>query len=213
MKLNSLLSVKEDAAVQQEHALLSLLKHAGKEVEKELDYNFYDGEMDYPISLFVTGKSTLFHDNGRCMAETSEILDHVEKEKVVLLVAGYDNNWEEAYVVPDRAELIVKKSVNDGKYVISFRGSKFELTRDEAEKVFADFVDSELFKYKRIGDRKERNWDDDFDEDTPRSVYRAAKNRWMNRDPYDDPDLSEDDYNFEDETMYGALIYKDLHHH
>ena len=213
MKLNSLLSIKEDAADQQEHELLSLLKNAGKEVEKELDYNFYDGEMDYPISLRVTGKSTLFNDHGRCLAETSEILDHVKKEKVVLLVAGYDGNWEEAYIVPDRAELIVKKSVNDGKYVILFRNSKFELTRDEAENVFADFVDSKLFEYKRIGDRKERNWDDDFDEDTPRSVYRAAKNRWMNRDPYDDPDLSEDDYNFEDETMYGALIYKDLHHH
>ena len=212
MKLTSLLSVKEDAPVQQEHALLVLLKNAGKEIEKDLDYDFNDGTMDYYRGLKMDGKTSLFDDHGRCMAETDEILDHAEHEKLVILVAGYDGNWEDAYIVPSNAEMLVRKSPTPGKYSISFRGTKFEFTRDEAEKIFADYVNTELFEYERIGDRIERSWDDDFDEDTPRSVYRTARRKWMDGD-YDDRDLDESDYKFEKETMYGALIYKDLHHH
>ena len=212
MKLTSLLSVKEDAPVQQEHALLTLLKNAGKEIQKDIDYDFSDGTMDYHRGLLMDGKSTLFDNHGRCLAEASEIIDHAENEKVILLVAGYDGNWEQAYIVPTSAEMVVRKSTNPGKYTVSFRGMKFDFTREEAEKVFADFVDTELFEYERIADRIERNWDDDFDEDTPRWAVAAARRRWADRED-DYRDLDENDYKFEKETMYGALIYKDLHHH
>jgi len=212
MKLTSLLSVKEDSPVQQEHALLSILKNAGKEIKADIDYDFSEGVMDYHNGLLMDGNSSLFDDHGRCLAETSEILDHVENEKVILLVAGYDGNWEQAYIVPKSAEMLVRKSNEPGKYSVSFRGMKFDFTREEAEKVFADFVDSVLFEYERIGDRIERSWDDDFDEDTPRWAVAAARRRWADReDDYDD--LDESDYKFEKEAMYGALIYKDLHHH
>ena len=214
MKLTSLLSVKEDAPVQQEHALLTLLKNAGQEIKKDIDYDFSDGTMDYHRDLMMnhTNSPNMFSDHGRCLAEASEILDHVDNEKIVLLVAGYDGNWEDAYIVPTKSEMLVKKANEDGMYSISFRGMKFTFTREEAEKVFTDYVDTKLFEYERIGDRIERSWDDDFDEDTPRSVYAAARRRWMNReDDYDD--LDENDYKFEKESMYGALIYKDLHHH
>ena len=213
MKLTSLLPIKEDVAVQQEHALLTLLKNAGKEIQEDIDYDFREGTMDYHHGLLMDGKSTLFDDHGRCLAETSEILDYVENEKVILLVAGYDGNWEQAYIVPTSAEMVVKKSTNPGKYAVSFRGMKFDFTREEAEKVFADFVNTELFEYERIGDRIERSWDDNFDEDTPRWAITAARNSWINREDDDYHELDENDYNFEKETMYGALIYKDLHHH
>lgn len=212
MKLISLLSVKEDAPVQQEHALLTILKNAGKEIKADIDYDFGDGTMDYHRGLLMNSNSTLFDGHGRCLADPSAILDHVENEKVILLVAGYDGNWEDAYIVPKSAEMLVKKSTEPGKYSVSFRGMKFDFTREEAEKVFTEFFDTELFEYERIGDRIERSWDDDVDEDTPRWAVAAARRRWANReDDYDE--LGENDYKFEKETMYGALIYKDLHHH
>ena len=213
MKLTSLLSVKEDVPAQKEHALLTLLKNAGKEIQKDIDYDFSDGTMDYHHGLLMVGKSTLFDNHGRCLAESSEILDHAENEKVILLAAGYDGNWEQAYIVPTSAEMVVRKSTYPGKYIVSFRGMKFDFTREEAEKVFTDFVDTELFEYERIGDRVEYSWNDNFDEDTPRWSITSARNSWLKNREDDYHELGENDYKFEKEAMYGALIYKDLHHH
>ena len=216
MKISSLLSINEDASVQQEHALLSLLIKAGKEIEDDIDYDYSDGAMEAHKGEFMNGKSSLFDEFGKRLADASEILDFAEKEKVELFVAGFDGNWEEAYIPPNNPEIVVRKSTKPGMFIITFRGSKFELTKEEGEKVFAQFNDTELFKYKRIGDRKPVSWDDgDVDGGTPAYLWRRARNKWMSRDTSydDDRDLDESDYKFHDEAMYGALIFKNLHHH
>lgn len=206
MKLSSLLSEKTITHTQQEQALLALLRTSCEEIKKHLDFDFKNGEMDYLDGLKMTyDNSTLFDRQGRCFAEVTEILDHVKNEKVIVLIAGYDADWEEAYIIPTNSEMIIKKAGDAGKFVISFRGHKFTFTREEAENVFGAFVDNKLFDYQRIGDRIDRRWLDD-EYDYPRHIKRKPQ--------FDDErDLDENDYAFEKEGMYGALIYKDLYHY
>ena len=206
MKLSALLSITEEDASeqQQEHALLTELKKAVKEIEDDIGYDFQSGEMDYHRGQLLDSKSGVFGNHGQCMAEATEILDHVDNEKVTLLVAGFDGNWEDVYIVPTNSEMLVKKSGNAGKYIVKFRSKTYELDRDALEKVFTEFYDSELVEYHRVGDRKERSWDDDYD-----SSYYHRRRR---EDDGYEPDLTEDDYKFETEHLYGALIYKNLHH-
>jgi hypothetical protein len=58
---------------------------------------------------------------------------------------------------------------------------------------------------------KVQSWDDDLDyEDMSRSTYNRLKSKWA--DSWDDRELDEDDYEFNEETFYGALVYKNYHH-
>ena len=216
MKLSALLAITEEDASeqQQEHALLTELKKAVKEIEADIDYDFQSGEMDYHRGQLLGSKSGVFGNHGQCMAEATEILDHVDTEKVTLLVAGFDGNWEDVYIVPTNSEMLVKRAGEAGKYVVKFRSKTYELDKDTLEKVLIEFYDSELVEYERIGDRKERNWDDDLDYDgMTRGTYNSLRRAHQrHEDDGYEPDLTEDDYKFETEYLYGALIYKNLHH-
>ena len=188
-------------------ALLSELIAAVKEIESDIDYDFQSGEMKYHKGLLLTWKSGVFGKTGRCMADAHEIAEYANNEKVELLVAGFDSNFEDVYIVPTGSELLVKKSVKPGMLIVKFRSKQYELTANHLTGVFQKFIDSDIFDYRRIGERAEPS-EDDNPRQRPSFRSRSVD---KNNDQWGEQ-LSEDDYTFDDSGIMGALIYKNLHH-
>jgi hypothetical protein len=212
MKLSSLFSITENAPeTPQEHELLTALVKAVKEVEGDITYDFSDGTMDSASGNFMGSSSTLMDKFGKCFADPDEIANAAENEKLVLFVAAYDGMYEEAFIVPTNNEVFIKRSSEQGSFTVKFRGKSYSLQKEELEKLLVEFYDKEILKYQHIGKQKQRRWDDDLDyEDISRSTYNRLKARWA--DSWDDRELDEDDYEFNEETFYGALVYKNYHH-
>lgn len=212
MKLSSLFSITENAPeTPQEHELLTALVKAVKEVEGDITYDFSDGTMDSASGNFMGSSSTLMDKFGKCFADPDEIANAAENEKLVLFVAAYDGMYEEAFIVPTNNEVFIKRSSEQGSFIVKFRGKSYSFQKEELEKLLDEFYDKEILKYEHIGKQKQRSWDDDLDyEDMSRSTYNILKAKWA--DSWDDRELGEDDYEFNEETFYGALVYKNYHH-
>ena len=212
MKLSSLFSITENAPeTPQEHELFTALVNAVKEVKDDIIYDFDDGTMASKSGNFMGSNSTLMNRFGKCVAEPDEIADAAENEKLTLFVAVYDGTHEEAFIAPTNNEVFIKRSSEQGNFTVKFRGKNYSLQKEELEKLLAEFYDKEIFKYEHIGKQKQRSWDDDLDyEDMSRSTYNRLKSKWA--DSWDDRELDEDDYEFSEETFYGALVYKNYHH-
>lgn len=188
-------------------ALLSELIAAAEEIESDIDYDFQSGEMKYHKDLLLTWKSGVFGKTGRCMADAHEIVEYANNEKVELIVAGFDYNFEDVYIVPTGSELLVKKSVKPGMFIVKFRSKQYELPGSHLTKVIQDFYDSDIFEYRRIGKRVERSEDGDDEYSRGRRFRSFDKN-----DNGQEKELTEDDYEFDDSNITGALIFKNLHH-
>ena len=219
MKLQNLLntSIQEDATpsstlTAQGTHLLSLLEKALDAIPPEIEHDFSNETVDYPSRLFLDAKSTLFDSTGRCMVESIDDIYHYAKsEKVILEVGGYDGDYEEFFVTPKSAEMLVKRMPEkDGEEQVSvkFDSSSFQLTRTEFESVLEKFVDHYRASYERIKDRKSSS--DYYDDED----YRPRRRSWHNEYPneWDDPEPSENDFNYTTSKIYGGLIYKNLHH-
>ena len=211
MKLNSLFAVTEDTTEMQEHELLTALVNAAKEVEGDITYDFDDGTMASESKNFMGSSSTLMNRFGKCFADPDEIANAAENEKLVLFVAAYDGMYEEAFIVPTNNEVFIKRTGEQGNFTVKFRGKNYSFQKEELEKLLAEFYDKEILKYQHIGKQKQRKWDDDLDyEDMSRSTYNRLKATYADR--WEERELGEDDYEFNEETFYGALVYKNYHH-
>lgn len=188
-------------------ALLSELIAAAEEIESDIDYDFQSGEMKYHKDLLLTWKSGVFGKTGRCMADAHEIVEYANNEKVELIIAGFDYNFEDVYIVPTGSELLVKKSVKPGMFIVKFRSKQYELPANHLTGVFQKFTDSDIFDYRRIGERAESS----EDEDPRRRSTFHSRSFDKNNDRWGEQ-LSEDDYTFDESRIIGALIYKNLHH-
>ena len=212
MKLSSLFPIIENAPeTPQEHELFTALVNAVKEVEDDITYDFDDGTMASESRNFMGSNSTLMNRFGKCFADPDEIVNAAENEKLVLFVAAYDGMYEEAFIVPTNNEVFIKRSSEQGNFIVKFRGKSYAFQKEELEKLLAEFYDKEILKYQHIGKQKQRSWDDDLDyEDMSRSTYNRLKATYADR--WEERELSEDDYEFSEETFYGALVYKNYHH-
>lgn len=207
MKLSALLAETEESQTSSDRALLSALIDAASEIESEIDYDFKSGKMHYHKGSLLTWQSGVFGKTGRCMADSFDVVESAKNEKVELMVAGFDFNYEDVYIVPTNSEILVKKSGKPGNFIVKFRSRQYELPGGHLTKVIQDFYDSDIFEYRRIGKRVERSEDGDDEYSRGRRFRSFDKN-----DNSQEKELTEDDYEFDDSTITGALIFKNLHH-
>lgn len=216
MKLEHILSpVQEDQAppvTLVDQQFLGLLVKSLEEIPSKLDYDLNSEEIDYVG--FMDGKTTLFNDSGKCMVESiDDIYAYAKHEKVEVIVGGFDGNWEYFFISPNVDTMVVKRAAHtipgeDEHVVVRFKGHTFALTRPQFEATLEEFVDNKHVEYERIKGRKSSS--DYYDDEDYRPRRRSYHNEYPNE--WDEPDPTIDDFNFETESMYGGLLYKNLQH-
>lgn len=220
MKLEHLIrqtvAERQDIPVEQHNVmqLASLMVQAITQIPNKISWNYDEDppSVDYIRDLFLDGKSTLFNEDGRCMVEWSDdIYAHMKYEKLELFVGGYDGDYEEFFIEPQENLMVIKRAARtipgeDEHVVVRYSGHTFNLSRDDFGKVIKIFSDKSV-EYPRPGDKIERGY---WDEDYGRRPARRQHNEYPPE--YDEPEPSEDDFKTIKSKLYGALLYKDLHH-
>ncbi len=194
--------------------LFGLLMSSLKKIPSNIEFDFSEGTTGYLSGLQMDGKSTLFNDEGKCLVDyIDNIYGHATHEKVELLIGGYDGDYEEFFISPNENVMVVKRAAKnitgeDEHVVVRFKGQTLDMSRADFEAALEKFTDAKI-DYERLGERINKDHDDYDDEFGSRKPTF-----WHNQYPreWDEPELDESDYKITVSSLYGGLLYKNLHH-